>query len=106
MRDRSAQMKGLLANIIETNRKMQLELWNDKLEFLGLKAALALIGHLGPTDQAAMMSTRGQKQYQVEFTTDRARLAKALVTLAPSVACAGTSDQRGCGERPSIGPAQ
>ena len=41
MRDRSAQMKGLLANIIETNRKMQLELWNDKLEFLGLKAALA-----------------------------------------------------------------
>jgi signal transduction histidine kinase len=41
MRDRSAQMKQLLANIIETNRKMQLELWNDKLEFLGLKAALA-----------------------------------------------------------------
>ena len=41
MRDRSAQMKTLLANIIETNRKMQLDLWNDKLEFLGLKAALA-----------------------------------------------------------------
>ena len=41
MRDRSAQMKTLLTNIIETNRKMQLELWNDKLEFLGLKAALA-----------------------------------------------------------------
>ncbi|SFD09643.1 sensor histidine kinase [Massilia yuzhufengensis] len=41
MRDRSAQMKTLLGNIIETNRKMQLELWNDKLEFLGLKAALA-----------------------------------------------------------------
>jgi signal transduction histidine kinase len=41
MRDRSAQMKQLLTNIIETNRKMQLELWNDKLEFLGLKAALA-----------------------------------------------------------------
>lgn len=41
MRDRSAQMKQLLANIIETNRKMQLDLWNDKLEFLGLKAALA-----------------------------------------------------------------
>ncbi|GAB3378676.1 sensor histidine kinase [Massilia agri] len=41
MSDRSAQMKTLLANIIETNRKMQLELWNDKLEFLGLKAALA-----------------------------------------------------------------
>lgn len=41
MRDRSAQMKTLLTNIIETNRKMQLDLWNDKLEFLGLKAALA-----------------------------------------------------------------
>lgn len=41
LRDRCAQMKQLLANIIETNRKMQLELWNDKLEFLGLRAALA-----------------------------------------------------------------
>jgi signal transduction histidine kinase len=41
MRDRSAQMKNLLNGIIETNRKMQLELWNDKLEFLGIKAALA-----------------------------------------------------------------
>jgi signal transduction histidine kinase len=41
MRDRSAQMKQLLATIIETNRKMQLDLWNDKLEFLGLSAALA-----------------------------------------------------------------
>ena len=41
MRDRGAQMKNLLANIIETNRKMQLELWNDKLEFLGIRAALA-----------------------------------------------------------------
>jgi signal transduction histidine kinase len=50
MRDRSAQMKTLLANIIETNRKMQLELWNDKLEFLGLKAALA---ELVPTWSAA-----------------------------------------------------
>lgn len=41
MRDRAAQMKNLLAGVIETNRKMQLDLWNDKLEFLGLKAALA-----------------------------------------------------------------
>ena len=39
-RDRAAQMKTLLAGIIETHRKMQLELWNDKLEFLGLRAAL------------------------------------------------------------------
>lgn len=40
-RDRAAQMKQLLNNIIETNRKMQLALWNDKLEFLGAKAAIA-----------------------------------------------------------------
>lgn len=40
-RDRAAQMKQLLNNIIETNRKMQLQLWNDKLEFLGPKAAIA-----------------------------------------------------------------
>jgi signal transduction histidine kinase len=40
-RDRAAQMKQLLNNIIETNRKMQLALWNDKLEFLGPKAAIA-----------------------------------------------------------------
>jgi signal transduction histidine kinase len=39
-RERSAQMKQLLTNIIETNRKMQLALWNDKLEFLGVRAAL------------------------------------------------------------------
>ena len=40
-RDRAAQMKQLLNNVIETNRKMQLTLWNDKLEFLGPKAAIA-----------------------------------------------------------------
>jgi signal transduction histidine kinase len=41
LRERSAQMKQLLATIIETNRTMQLALWNDKLEFLGCKAAIA-----------------------------------------------------------------
>jgi signal transduction histidine kinase len=41
LRDRSAQMKNLLTNIINTNRAMQLSLWNDKLEFLGIKAAIA-----------------------------------------------------------------
>lgn len=40
LQDRAAQMKLLLANIINTNRGMQLALWNDKLEFLGIKAAL------------------------------------------------------------------
>lgn len=40
LQDRAAQMKQLLTNIINTNRDMQLALWNDKLEFLGIKAAL------------------------------------------------------------------
>jgi signal transduction histidine kinase len=34
-------MKQLLNTIIETNREMQLALWNDKLEFLGVKPALS-----------------------------------------------------------------
>jgi len=46
--DRAAQMKALLGGIIETNRKVQLSLWNDKLEFLGIKAALAeLVAEFG-----------------------------------------------------------
>jgi signal transduction histidine kinase len=49
LRDRCAQMKQLLAGIIETNRKMQLALWNDKLEFLGVRAAIAeLVAEFGP----------------------------------------------------------
>jgi len=39
--DRAAQMKQLLMNVIETNRQMQLNLWNDKLEFLGVTVALS-----------------------------------------------------------------
>ena len=46
--ERAAQMKTLLNGIIETNRKVQLTLWNDKLEFLGIKAALAeLVAEFG-----------------------------------------------------------
>jgi signal transduction histidine kinase len=41
-------MRTLLGGIIETNRKVQLSLWNDKLEFLGIKAALAeLVAEFG-----------------------------------------------------------
>ena len=50
VQDRSAQMKQLLMNIINTNRDMQLALWNDKLEFLGVKAAIAEA--VGEFDQA------------------------------------------------------
>jgi signal transduction histidine kinase len=38
--DRTAQMKQLLQALIATNREMQLTLWNDKLEFLGVRAAI------------------------------------------------------------------
>ena len=41
LRDRAAQMKNLLHTIIENNRQMQHKLWNDKLEFLGMKVAFA-----------------------------------------------------------------
>jgi signal transduction histidine kinase len=54
LQDRSAQMKQLLLNIINTNRQMQLALWNDKLEFLGIKAALSeLVSEFGSTHQVA-----------------------------------------------------
>ena len=39
---------GLLMQIVETNRQMQLKLWNDKLEFLGVRVALGeLTEHFG-----------------------------------------------------------
>lgn len=48
LQNRTAQMKTLLLNIINTNRDMQLAIWNDKLEFLGVKAALAeLVSEFG-----------------------------------------------------------
>lgn len=52
LQQRTAQMKALLMNIINTNRDMQLALWNDKLEFLGVKAALAeLVTQFGAEHQ-------------------------------------------------------
>ncbi len=50
--DRAAQMKNLLHSIIETNRAMQHKLWNDKLEFLGMRVALdELVAEFGTTQQ-------------------------------------------------------
>jgi signal transduction histidine kinase len=40
VQQRGAQIRQLLMHVIETNRALQLGLWNDKLEFLGIKAAL------------------------------------------------------------------
>ena len=48
LQNRSAQMKTLLMNIINTNREMQVAIWNDKLEFLGVKSALSeLVSQFG-----------------------------------------------------------
>ena len=48
LQDRAGQMKKLLTTIIDTNRDMQLALWNDKLEFLGIKAAITeLVAEFG-----------------------------------------------------------
>lgn len=41
LHDRAGHMKKLLNQIVETNRQMQIKLWNDKLEFLGVRVALA-----------------------------------------------------------------
>lgn len=40
LQNRAGQMRQLLAQVINANREMQLNLWNDKLEFLGIKAAI------------------------------------------------------------------
>jgi signal transduction histidine kinase len=52
--ERTAHMKQLLLNIIDTNRQMQLRLWNDKLEFLGVRVALAeQVAQFGQQQQVA-----------------------------------------------------
>src|SRR5476649_2364319 len=40
LQDRAALMKQLLLQVVETNRQMQHRLWNDKLEFLGVRTAM------------------------------------------------------------------
>lgn len=48
LQDRAAQMKALMMSIVESNRALQLTLWNDKLEFLGVNAALTeLVAQFG-----------------------------------------------------------
>src|SRR5690606_6895930 len=53
------------------------------------QAVLALLERLGPADQVAMLSASGREQYQVEFTTDRERVARALEKPAPAGRGAG-----------------
>ncbi len=54
LQDRAAQMKLLLQQVVETNRQMQLKLWNDKLEFLGVRVALReLVAQFGEQHKMA-----------------------------------------------------
>lgn len=56
--DRVAQMKQLLVQVVNTNRQMQLALWNDKLEFLGVKAAIGeLVSEFGAEQQIAVSAS-------------------------------------------------
>ena len=55
LQDRAGVMKKLLMQIVETNRQMQLKLWNDKLEFLGVRVALEeLSAQYGVEQQVTM----------------------------------------------------
>ena len=55
LHDRAAQMKQILLNVINTNRQMQQALWNDKLEFLGVKAAIGdLVVQFGAEHQLSV----------------------------------------------------
>jgi signal transduction histidine kinase len=56
LHDRVAQMRQLLAQIVNANREMQLNLWNDKLEFLGIKAALADVADRASTENGLKVS--------------------------------------------------
>ncbi|TWI69655.1 histidine kinase/DNA gyrase B/HSP90-like ATPase [Pseudoduganella lurida] len=58
LHDRAAQMKNLLHTIIENNRQMQHKLWNDKLEFLGIKVAISeLVAQFGQQYQITARSS-------------------------------------------------
>jgi VWFA-related protein len=50
------------------------------------QTVLALIERLGPNDQVAMFSVGGHSGYQVEFTSDKARVVRAMETRQPSLA--------------------
>jgi signal transduction histidine kinase len=55
LQERAAHMKQLLHQIVEANREMQHRLWNDKLEFLGVRVALAEhVAQFGANHQLAV----------------------------------------------------
>lgn len=71
LQDRSAQMKQLLMNIINTNRDMQLALWNDKLEFLGVKAAITEAVSTFSQAHAAMRARTSLPEDEAAYTREQ-----------------------------------
>lgn len=71
LRERAAQMKAVLAQVVDANRALQNRLWNDKLEFLGLKAALTgLVAEFGQAH--AIGATASLPEAEVDCTRDQA----------------------------------
>ncbi|MES2348880.1 MAG: ATP-binding protein [Pseudomonadota bacterium] len=65
LQDRAAHMKKLLLQIVETNRQMQLKLWNDKLEFLGVHVALGeLVAQFGEQHRLAARCSLPEDELQ------------------------------------------
>jgi signal transduction histidine kinase len=62
LQQRTAQIRQLLQGIVENNRAMQMTLWNDKLEFLGLGVAL--------TDAADQFSQQHQMAVRCSLPDD------------------------------------
>lgn len=78
LQDRAAQMKQLLLNVIETNRQMQLRLWNDKLEFLGVTVALnELASQFGEQEQIQVRCSMPEE----ELSCPRGQAVALLRTL-------------------------
>lgn len=65
LQERAAQMKQLLLQVVETNRQMQMRLWNDRLEFLGVRVALCdAVEQFGAQQQIAVRCRLPEQELQ------------------------------------------
>jgi signal transduction histidine kinase len=93
LQERARQMTTLLKTIIITNRDMQLSLWNDCLEFLGIKAALnELIEQFGAAHRITVRLSLPDDDVDCPRTLAVALLRSVEEGLANIVAHAQASD--------------
>ncbi|MGZ3182343.1 MAG: sensor histidine kinase [Telluria sp.] len=71
LQDRVAQMKQLLLQVVNTNRQMQLNLWNDKLEFLGVKAAISELANDFNTEQPSLRAAASLPDDEVQCSREQ-----------------------------------